>query len=506
MKQRLVFVYSLAMALMLCSCTPGGYIDIQEFWTATNNDAQMTSLTERQADRTYVVPQTATVQTKTTDTKTSLNVQAQVVMPRTTNIPVLQIEPRTIDQAFVDNLIDVFAKGKPVYERPMVITYFATKENAQKILGQMEDELNNPDSSLSQLKDLDPEGYALFKKLLEEKIQEAQAFLNSPDNGPPQLADTSFALKPSSVPVEPEQYKSMWFAQEPDVVYEITLEQYGANTFCFLVDRMDGKSNGPLTDHFYESTTEDLPSAGIGYQEAETQARQIVSDMGADYMDLAFSGKGRYGYVDPNRAYGLPMDEYYVFMFTRSYNDVREHIQRGGYFIGGIQLNDYEAKHSWRNEYLTVCIDKEGLRSVEWQSPSTLVKVVNENVALAPFEQVVQTLEDEGVIYLRALNWTWHQKQCPDTFNIDRISLGLYKIVDPQEEGKYLLIPSWRLSGAYVVDMPEDDWDWDLFLGHFDRKPVVYTQVKYQFKEQLPLIDYMEINALDANILEKKRF
>jgi len=476
---------------------------VQEYWTAKNNNAQMASLTTRQAAGPYTAPKTAEMQTKTTDKKTSLSVQAQVVMPKVADIPVLQIEPRTIDQAFVDKLIHVFAKGKTVYE--YIDTPYYTKEQAQKLQGQMEDELNNPDSPLSKLKAIDPEGYATYKKFLEEKIQRAQAFLKSPDIDSPKSADTSFALKHIDDPLEgaggPVQSLGMWFTQGPDIVYSIGLEQYGANSFRFSLYRIDEKFDDTIDDRYYESNTADLPSADIGYQEALAQAEQIVSDMGADYMELAFSGKGRYGYVEPYYANDLPMDEFYAFMFTRGYNGVCEQIQRGGFFSGGIMSYIDEASQSWLNEYIVVCIDKEGLRRVEWQSPSTLVKVANENVELAAFEQILNTLENEGVAYLRSLNWAWRGKPYTDEFKIDRISLGMFKIVDPQERGKYLLIPSWQLTGAYCVNVPEVNW------GEFDGAySPIYTQVKGRFMEKLPLVDYMEINALDSNILGKKWF
>ena len=502
---RLFTACFLAGLLALCACS-GTYKDIQEFWTAKNDDAQMAELTSKQASAPYAAPQSAALQTKTTDIKTTLTVQAQISMPKTTNIPVLQIAPRTIDQAFVDMLIKAFAKEKPVYAFDIgENSIFRTKEQTQKLLNEMEKELNDPNSVLSKIKSIDPDNYAISKKFLDSKIQSAENFLSGP-NIPPKVADTSVVPKQLYNSTSNVAHgASMWFAEKPDILYTIAFGQNDdAKSYSIMLDRLDGKTYDTI-DH-YVSNTSDLASVGIGYQNALVQAKGLVASMGADYMSLAFSGKGRCGlYMEPFYSREVPTDEFYAFVFVRSYNGIQEHIQRSG-FYGGATFSDSEANLLWNNEYLAVCIDKDGLRNVTWQSPSTLVKVVNENVQLAPFDQVLNTLQSEGVIHLRALNWVCHQKPYTDEFLIDRISLGFFKVIDPQEKGKYLLIPSWQLSGSYHIYIPDKYWDWFLQNIGVPSGNTVYTQDKGQFAEKFPLIDYMEINALSANIFEKKWF
>ncbi len=301
-------------------------------------------------------------------------------------------------------------------------------------------------------------------------------------------------------------YEIMWFEQQPGIICSIKLEQADANTFQFSLQRLDARAANVIST--CQSNEETLPSTGKSYDQALSEAEQIVDDLNIDYMDLAFSGKGKEGFVDPYAFPNIQQDEFYVFAFTRCYNGYHEQLHCSANF-GGSSYTVEEESQTWSNEYLVITIDKEGLRNVEWRSPSMLVTVENENAELAAFDDVANTLKEEGVSYLHRQQ-SWAGEPYMDEYNIDTIQLGLTKITDPREEGKYLLIPAWQLRGSYVIHVPQENWEGFVasYIGIMNGEAMVHSiytpEINGDIVQDLPLTNYMTINALDANIIERK--
>ena len=183
---------------------------------------------------------------------------------------------------------------------------------------------------------------------------------------------------------------------------------------------------------------------GISYEEAEAQAIKLAQDMGSG-LTLADSFLGRDD--DPESEESTKYA--YIFEFTRAVNGVPVLYDATYLSPPGTEEENNKpgAKMPWPYELLTITICGQCVHDMDWYGPGKADAILNENVPMIPFEEVMARCEEE--VFKK--NWeidTFRRVHGNDgkvIVNIDRITLGLARV---QSGSEYTLLPVWDFYGS----------------------------------------------------------
>lgn len=177
------------------------------------------------------------------------------------------------------------------------------------------------------------------------------------------------------------------------------------------------------------------------FQEEKIRMDQLFIDMGVDYMELNSVSKYSNGY------------EYY---YTRIANDFPETYASS--FFGDIQSEGEEYMDLWKKEYFKVRTVNGDVNRIIWDNPSKIIEIENDNVQFLQFEEAKE-------IFMKQMNYMLNPnieseegKEYNDFFRsdtriyINRIELGLTKILMQNTKDSYKLIPTWSFMGCEVED------------------------------------------------------
>ena len=199
---------------------------------------------------------------------------------------------------------------------------------------------------------------------------------------------------------------------------------------------------------------------------------QCVRDMGIDYMSLGTVSKGKNSYS---------------FYYTRSFNGLHETYvnQHVGTTMTGV---DYAAMiYLWKPEYLYFEVQNDQIVKVEWNNPSEIIAVDNENVATKPWEEI-QEIFKKQMDYLMSPSPSGNADPSNSTYFFDktdvyinRVELGLTKLLMKDSKDDYKLIPTWS------------------FLGY-------ENSASHPVKEGVNMggeVCYLTINAIDGTVIDR---
>ena len=103
----------------------------------------------------------------------------------------------------------------------------------------------------------------------------------------------------------------------------------------------------------------------------------------------------------------------------------------------------------WSMEYLRFVVDSDGILTIEWNNPTTVLDTVSESVNLMPFDSIRTTAERMLSIVYSPAGWE-HLKSLE--LNISHVRLELMRIREQNntDELKGLLVPAWVFYGTAV--------------------------------------------------------
>ena len=123
-------------------------------------------------------------------------------------------------------------------------------------------------------------------------------------------------------------------------------------------------------------------------------------------------------------------------------------------------VSDY--RDSWQYEQISLYLDNEGIFLFEWLSPVTQTETLLEDVNLLPFERIMEIFESHVNRFLipDAIRSIENGDFVLQHYYIDRITLSLQRISEPNVFESALLIPVWSFYGTesekYQDPMQED--------------------------------------------------
>ena len=208
------------------------------------------------------------------------------------------------------------------------------------------------------------------------------------------------------------------------------------------------------------------------FVKAKERIDQCVRDMGIDYMSLGAVSKGKNSYS---------------FYYTRSYGGLHEtYVNRHvGTTVTGV--DGAPVIYLWKPEYLWIIVQNDQIVKVTWNNPSEIIAVDNENVATKPWEEI-QEIFKKQMDYLMSPNPSGNADPSNSTYffektdvYINRVELGLTKLLMKDSKDDYKLVPTWS------------------FLG-YESSP------SYPAKEGVNMggeVCYLTINAIDGTVVDR---
>ncbi len=174
------------------------------------------------------------------------------------------------------------------------------------------------------------------------------------------------------------------------------------------------------------------------YIKSKERIDQYIKIMGIDYMSLSAVCKG---------------EDSYSFYYTRDFNGLQETYvnQHVGTTVTGV---DFAAViYLWKPEYLWFEVQNDEIVKVTWNNPSEIKNIDNENVQVKPWEEIQEIFKNQ-MDFLMSPTPTKSDDPSKATFflektdvHINRVELGLTKLLMKDSQDDYKLIPTWSFLG-----------------------------------------------------------
>lgn len=380
------------------------------------------------------------------DEKTQIIVDATVTVPPVNTIPVLEVEPSHFTSEQIKQAANALFDGSEIYSGKDVLTKSMIEENIIDI--------NKSISEYESENDSGKYDYMIGKlKASIERFEELYKTVSD------------------ELPKEPPCYEFK------DCMINLYTDTSGKDArFIDVFDSGDRDSELLFTtNREYVVTEEVLQSeTNIGdqlsYTEAKETANRYLVAMGIDYMDISYAQVGRRAISDDNfqgdktgekNVSGTineadknvePDELCYVFYYTRNINGVsatyiKEH---NGTSVDGVDGGKiYRAP--WKQEYIEVFVDQNGIASLKWESPTSVTGYKSENASILSFEESKDIAKKNlQIIYNQFI---MNQNV---TMYITRIIFGMTRIAVNGEDKKYIFVPSWDFFGYYEITTNSD--------------------------------------------------
>ena len=389
--------------LSACQPTPENEIVVNKN-TQPNQDNSLNT-----AMPPYSVPEQWTDTYEYYDGKVVVNVDADIIVPQTETFNTYSLIPATFTQAQAEKLVNVLF-GDAELEAP---EQQWTKAQYEELLINFKltySQGNNPNMSEAE--------YEANVRDLEAKIVAAP--------------ETAVVLNPA------EQIQAFSESGALNLQADLGRKEKARLTIRNLDEGYLSSvrfNNNDGDD--YEAIS--LDDAGVklklSKEEAQTQAEDLLSKLGIDYMKPAAVKVGAPYALEGESTENLP--QCYLVYFTRTIEGVPATYDDAT----GATSDSDDYDKLWAYERIIVGVDDGGIVQFQWEGNASTPEITQSNVALLDFEKVMDIFkENMGIQYA----YTDDPSILSDTYQISKITLGLTRI---KVKGGYQLVPVWDFFG-----------------------------------------------------------
>lgn len=113
-----------------------------------------------------------------------------------------------------------------------------------------------------------------------------------------------------------------------------------------------------------------------------------------------------------------------------------------------------EYMDTWQYEQITLNIDASGIFCFKWFSPIKVTKIVQEDTSLLPFERIMEvfTTHVKHALIPSIQEYLESGGMVSQRYNINRITLSLQRISQPNNFDSALLVPVWSFYGTQSTE------------------------------------------------------
>ena len=167
------------------------------------------------------------------------------------------------------------------------------------------------------------------------------------------------------------------------------------------------------------------------------------------------------GYCEPRGQSISQIADYpqcYKILYTRSVEGVPTTFREGKYDIfrdsplpsddnnGGSNNNEAQFAPYCPQEYIEVIVRDSGVNYLYWEMPSVQTRILNENVTLKPFDEIIERFKNQ-VLYESASSLDAGDSVIKRTLVIDRVELGMMQVRKKDSASTLMMIPVWTFFG-----------------------------------------------------------
>ena len=461
--------------LILCACVPTPEEEV------VNNKGDGV-LTEKiaegpVAEKAFEAP--ARVDETIEADRLTVELAAEVVLPEGDRYPVAEIVPKTYDAAWARDMLTRIADGKTLLVRESEAGANMTKDGILREIRAVQDDLDNFEERYD---GLSPQEQSEARQALTESLEAWEAYYReAPDSTDGLTADLCDAVFKVSGGFDAE----IDFAR-PERAYHSPVS---AN--CLGTVTLQNMEVG-FPKQFLAV---DVPLVGVSITEDEAieVAKTFLQKLGETELKPALvlaADCPQYGDNPSN-------EQAYALWFTRpvgglpgAYADVQQDVY-GQYAQNG---GDTGYAAPCGQEYAYFLVRDSGVNWFEWYAPSTIVRTVNENVALLPFDEILAAFRKQIAWEVYPALEEVRDGGFSGTIRIDRIALESVRVRKSGASDTYLLLPMWSFYGELVLH--KDGGAGERFAGRCHYTIDANGDAVYR----VPGGCFMQINAVDGSV------
>lgn len=478
-KKHIVILLILSMIFAVCSCraTPDEEVVINK-----SNEKIDTILQENETDTNlnhYEVPAKITDKVMTNDQRFVVDINAEVIIPNGTGLPVISAKRSEITQDMADKIIhglfgdkplykmrDITDMSKPEIEEQIVRIKSGEGSDLAAIDKTAYDEMVKPEiEALERLYETAPEVYTPIK--VDGKFK---PFENSTEGIPLENQNNALQqeaiLLTSTMPQEQEMSLMIFKGEE--------------NSSMQLLRNSSNQQFNPDSGSKQKlSEAQNLPK--MPYEEAQALAEQYKDKMGFSEFSLIAAAAAPTGEYSSAASYE-ELDKCYVLFYARNFGIPQN------YTSNALSATMYS--FAWPDEILTFYIDDLGISEITYISPTEVIERETEAIEILPFEDIMDIFKkqvllstftapqgDEGIVAQR--------------FDVQEIKLGMVRISNSSDFSTCRYVPGWDFYGTwtYIYDNNSDD--------------IQGVNENNEWKENIFEHSYYTINAIDGSIIDR---
>ncbi len=469
MKRFLMYALGLILVISMAACEPTP----QKAVVAQKNQESMLGQAEKETADTagsdtpdasqsraigsladqYGIPNVYTYETQGADGKLTIHVDAQVTAPEAAALPIVRVKRTAFSQETVSAFFDALCGDAQMYIN-----------SGQRTKEQIEDQIVNVKKRMTEIKD-DP--YEL--NTAKDALKSLETLLETaPESVTEQRADGTLQQMSETIPknntavegegVEPEQ------AEPPETVYYTGLSAYERDE-----NGVDGRGktfnvqNRDSTPNIFFADLGN-PAGGINFGMSPSLAILDDSDVDEDMTDKmglkpSEARQTVQELLDKTHS-GMVVDSIYLQDDEQkgNYDGIVRDAERYAYKIYCVRTVDGMPCSSvldasepvsgdmmapyWMYEQLVFMVNSEGIVSMEWLGPITVVETLNEDAQLKPFSEIKEIFET-----MMRIKYEPQAEYTELNFEINRVTLSLHRVVEQNDNETGLLIPAWNFYG-----------------------------------------------------------
>ena len=408
--------------------------------------------------------------------RTTVNANAEIIIPDVQGISITRVKERNFTQAEADRILAYFIGDSEFNDR-----YKAGYSSEIERLIFWKSEL---------AKETDPQKRADLQASI-EKFESAG--FTVPD-GPQEIEPASRIL------AHGEQAVSQIFGYSAldgnnRFLNIINNPVDHENTVVYTSEK-NGYAMNP-GDYYYENMKQNVEKVGFDpatlsqaqlnmtKEAAEAKAQEALLALGIDGMALAtiddvWGGTRLEGGVAESQARHA-----YKLRYTRSVNGTPTTYTDNKIVGNMVEVNEMTNEtfsYDWRYECVQFVIDDTGIVEFVWESPYDVVETVVESAALKQFDEIESVFSK--MILVTNVS---HQEGVSISFNISRAQLGLTRVMEKDKYDSALLIPVWDFFGTLSIEYTDSNGQ-----KQTDTLDEIHTS-------------QLTINAIDGSIIDRTR-
>lgn len=402
----------------------------------------------------------------------SVEVDAAVEVPDVGRFPVAEVVGGSYDAAWARTMMERMADGRSLYTYETEIP--VTKDKIAEEITLIQDLLADPEAHLSKGM-AETERKEQIQAWQEEYEALQQAYRNAPNTFDAKVADLS-----------DEWYSAngRFNAAADFGKQRMTYLEAGATGYVNFNNFEDGL--GRVSQYDYDSDLMGGNDLSLTKDEAIQTGLDYLGSLGL--TDFAPS-LVMMGYCEPRGPSEKPMEQWpqaYKIWFTRSVNGVPTAFSVQKY---ASDMAEPLYAPGISKGFAVLTIRDAGVVYMDYLDPGTLIRVVNENVALLPFDEIVSRFQQQMLYGISPMRYE-DERITANALRIDRVSLGLVEVKKRNDPAVGLLIPAWTFYGALIQTYSE-------------AVPYGFTlDENMQYIDREPGACYLILNAIDGSVID----